>query len=111
VTRGDVIITSGGPDYLGKPRPAVVVQAIALDSLSSITVCPTTTQAGGDEAIRLPVEPSSTNGLLRRSWLMVDKLSTLPRTKIGRSVGRLTEADLRLLDQRLALFLGLSAAA
>ena len=39
---------------------------------------------------------------------MVDKITTVPRTKIGQQIGRLTERTIEQLDQSLLLFLGLT---
>jgi len=38
---------------------------------------------------------------------MVDKVSTIPRSKVGRLVGRLDNQELSQLNRRVALFLGL----
>jgi mRNA interferase MazF len=40
---------------------------------------------------------------------MVDKISTLPRTKLGRRIGNLGDADMLRLNQALVVFLGLAA--
>lgn len=37
---------------------------------------------------------------------MADKLSTLPRTKLGRRIGVLAEPDMRRLEHAVLLFLG-----
>jgi mRNA interferase MazF len=39
---------------------------------------------------------------------MVDKISTLPKTKVGRRIGQLDAADVARLNQRVVLFLGLA---
>jgi mRNA interferase MazF len=37
--RGEVWTVSGGRDYAGKPRPAVIVQDDSFDATDSITIC------------------------------------------------------------------------
>ncbi len=96
-------------DYAGKPRPAVVIQDDAFAGLASITVCGFTTDDINVFPTRPSVEPDALNGLASRSWLMVDKVLTVPREKVGKRVGELTPADLARLDQALLLFLGLAA--
>ncbi len=39
---------------------------------------------------------------------MADKVTTVPRTKLGEKIGVLTEADMLALDQALIVFLGLA---
>jgi mRNA interferase MazF len=39
---------------------------------------------------------------------MVDKISTLPKYKLGRRIGRLDAEDVSLLNRSVALFLGLA---
>lgn len=58
--------------------------------------------------LRITVEPSPANGLRKTSQVMVDKVMTLPRDKLGPPFGRL-EADTMLQVERcLALFLGIA---
>ena len=107
VKRGDIWTVAGGPDYVGKPRPAVVVQRNEFDATPSITVCPLSSTAVENVHARFAITPSELNGLELRSYALVDKLSTIPRSKVGRFIGRLDTKDLSLLNQRIALFLGL----
>src|SRR3546814_4718765 len=76
-------------DY-GKPRPALIVQSNLLAELESLVICPITS-AVRDAAFRITVEPDNANGLRVLSQVMVDKLSTLPRSKISKPFGRLDD--------------------
>ena len=58
--------------------------------------------------IRLAIEPSGSNALSHRSWLMTDKVITVPRTKVGERVGRLGDIDIARLNRAIAIFLGLT---
>ena len=108
MTRGDVVaIADRAGDFTGKPRPAVVVQADAFDALDSVTVCPLTAQDAGEAVTRLPVGPSPELPLDRASWIVVDKISTVRRNRIGRRIGCLSQADLQRLSGSIAVFLGL----
>ena len=42
---------------------------------------------------------------------MVDKVTTMPRTKLGRRIGRLGDADIVWLNRAIATFLGLAGPA
>ena len=107
MTRGELWTASGGPAYAGKPRPVVILQDDRFDATGSITVCPLTTDRTDAPLLRLPVEPADENGLRVPSRMMVDKITTVPRAKIGRRVGRLSDEDLTRLNRAVLIFLGL----
>jgi mRNA interferase MazF len=111
VTRGEVWTVSGGPDYAGKPRPAVIVQDDAFDATTSITICPFTTQRTAAPLLRLTIEPSAENGLQVASQLMVDKITTVSKRKLEHRVGRLEVEDVVRLNRAVLVFLGLAGAA
>ena len=89
--RGEIWTVSGGKDYAGKPRPVVVIQDDRFDATDSITICAFTTNETDLPLFRLKVEPNARNGLRAACRLMVDKISTVPKTKIGARVGRLDD--------------------
>ena len=106
--RGEVWTVSGGKDYAGKPHPVVIVQDDAFDATDSITVCSCTTDPTEAPLFRLPVEPSERNGLRSSSRLMVDKITTVPKSKVGERIGRLDDEDMVRLNQAVMVFLGLA---
>ena len=106
--RGDSWTVAGGRDYAGKPRPAVIVQDDSFDATDSITVCAFTTDATDAPLFRLPVEPDERNGLRVPCRLMVDKITTVAKTKVGARVGRLGDEDILRLNQAVLVFLGLA---
>ena len=106
--RGDIWTVSGGKDYAGKPRPVVIVQDDSFDATDSITVCSFTTDPTDAPLFRLPVEPSERNGLRATSRLMVDKITSVPKSKVGVLIGRLDEEDVVRLNQAVLVFLGLA---
>jgi mRNA interferase MazF len=54
------------------------------------------------------VEPTELNGLRGANRLMVDKISSVPKGKLGVRVGRLDQADILRLSQAMLVFLGLA---
>jgi len=107
--RGEIWTVAGGQDYAGKPRPVVIVQDDAFDATASVTICAFTTDKTDAPLFRLPVTASDRNGLRADCQLMVDKITTVPKTKVGARVGRLDDADLVRLNQAMMVFLGLAA--
>jgi mRNA interferase MazF len=106
--RGDIWAVAGGKDYAGKPRPVVIVQDDSFDATDSITVCAFTTDETEAPLFRLPIEPNARNGLRAACRLMVDKISTVPKTKVGARIGRLEDEDILRLNQAVLVFLGLA---
>lgn len=106
--RGEVWTVSGGADYAAKPRPGVIVQDDRFVETNSITVCLFTSKTAEAPLVRPPIEPSSRNGLRATSRLMADKITTLPRSKLGSCIGRLDDEDLVRLDRAMLVFLGLA---
>ena len=106
--RGEVWTVAGGKDYAGKPRPVVIVQDDSFDATDSITICAFTTDETDAPLFRLPVEPNERNGLRAAARLMVDKMTTVPKIKVGARVGRLDDEDILRLNQAVLVFLGLA---
>ena len=106
--RGDVWTVAGAKAYAGKPRPVVIVQDDSFEATDSITVCPFTTDETEAPLFRLAIEPNERNGLRAACRLMVDKITTVPKTRIGARVGRLDDTDILRLNQAVLVFLGLA---
>ncbi len=106
--RGDIWTVSGGTDDAGKPRPVVIVQDDSFDGTDSITICAFTTDETDAPLFRLPVEPNERNGLRTESRMMVDKITTVPKSKVGARVGKLDDEDILRLNQAVLVFLGLA---
>ena len=105
--RGDVWTVSGA-GYAGKPRPAVIVQDDRFDATASVTVCAFTTDETEAPLFRLSVTPSERNGLGSVSRLMVDKLTTVSKDRLGQRLGRLDGEDEVRLNRAILVFLGLA---
>lgn len=105
--RGDIWTVSAA-GYAGKPRPAVIVQDDRFDATASITICVFTTDATEAPLFRLPVSPSERNGLREVSRLMVDKLTTVSRERLGARIGSLDDEDIVRLNRAVMVFLGLA---
>ena len=108
--RGEVWTAAGGPDYAGKPRPVAIVQDNRFDFTNSVTICGITSDNPPAPFFRLLVAPNEINSLDRPSYLMVDKVTTIPKTKLGRRIGRLEDEDIVRLNRAIAVFLGLASA-
>ncbi len=106
--RGEIWTVAGGGRYTGKPRPALILQDDFFDNTDSLTVCAFTTDPEPAFLIRIPVEPSPTNGLERPSWIVVDKITTVPRTRLGKRVGLLDDTPMAAVEGAILAFLGIA---
>ena len=106
--RGEIWTVAGGGDVTGKPRPAVILQHDACDGTDSVTICAFTTDPTDLPLFRIQVHPSSGNGLSTTSRLMVDKITTVSRRRLGHRIGVLQRSDLQRLNQSAIVFLGLA---
>ncbi len=107
--RGDIWTIAGGQGYAGKPRPVVIVQDDSFNATDSVTICAFTSDETEAPLFRLRVDPSPRNGLRITCRMMVDKVTTVPKSKVGVRVGRLSDEDILRLNRSLAVFLGLAS--
>lgn len=99
--RAEIWTVSGGADYTGKPRPAVIIQDDHFDT-DSVTLCPFTTDPTDAPLFRLLIEPDQGNGLDGPSRIMVDKVTTVRRSRLGMKVGVLDDASVLRLNRRFS---------
>lgn len=105
IKRGDLVSVTLQGAY-GKPRPGLVIQSNLFAEHPSVTVLPLTSELVDAPLIRIRVEPTAENGLQRPSQIMVDKTSTLPRTKIGGPFGHIDDETMLAVVRALTVFLG-----
>jgi mRNA interferase MazF len=106
VRRGDIVTAVFAGAY-GKPRPAVLMQDDAFEALPSATVLPITGDLRDLPVIRIDIGVGPESGLRRPSQVMVDKIQTIPRTRLGQRLGRLDTATPERIEGTLGRFLGL----
>jgi mRNA interferase MazF len=91
VKRGDLYYVNP-PGFLGKVRPAVIVQANVFNhNPPSVTLCLLTSTLV-DLRLRVTLQPSKVNGLEKPSQVMIDKVMTLPLDKLSNRIGAVSAA-------------------
>ena len=105
--RGDFVSVAMQGDF-GKPRPALVIQADQFVEHSTVTVLPTTSMLVVAPLLRITVQPSAENGLLKPSQVMVDKAMTVKRDKVEQAFGRIDLNVMVEIERCLAVFLGIA---
>src|SRR5262249_42008416 len=98
------------PGDYGKPRPALVVQSDLFDEThASVSVAPVTSTIVDAPLFRLIVEPSPLTGLRSVSQIMIDKVTTVRRDRLGKTIGRADDEVLSRVNRALALWFGIAA--
>ena len=106
--RGDVVLVVV-PSELRRPRPGVVVQADEFnEELSTIFVCPISSDLQERLPLRPIIEADPSNGLRLRSQIMTDKMIALRHDRIRRVIGHIGRETSEHLDRALLVVLGLA---
>lgn len=103
--RGDLVTIALQGAY-GKPRPALIIQSDLFAEHPSVTILPITSELRNTPLFRVAVSVSEHNRLSVTSEVMVDKVQTVPRDKIGEVFGHLAEEDMLAVSRALAVFMG-----
>jgi mRNA interferase MazF len=86
----------------------VIVQDDRFDATDSVTICAFTTDPTEAPLLRIPITADAMNGLRQPSSLIVDKITTMPRSKLGEQIGRLADEDMVALSRAIVVFLGVA---
>jgi len=106
--RGEIWTAVFSGDY-GKPRPALVVQSdLVSEDYASVVLCPITSDLVDHNRFRITLEPTATTGLRKRSQVMVDKITALPKAKVREQVGELEDWQLAEVYEALLFLIGIT---
>jgi mRNA interferase MazF len=75
---------------------------------ASVTIVPVTSTLLDAPLFRLTLEPSPETGLRSLSQIMVDKVTTVKRDKIGKKIGRVGDDTMIRVNRAVALWFGLT---
>ena len=88
---------------MAQTRPVVIVSRDVLnDRIDTVTVCPLTTQRRPGWRSRIGIHVSGG----RDADIAVDQIRTISKTRLGRSPGKLSEADARALRRLITEMYG-----
>jgi len=105
--RGSFVTIAMQGDF-GKPRPALVVQSDKFNAHATITVLLVTTTLIDAPLFRVNVTPDDKNGLKQTSQVMVDKIMTIKRDKLGDVFGSASDELMLEVNRSMAVFLGIA---
>lgn len=107
VNRGD-FVTIAMPGDFGKPRPALVIQSDQFKEHATVTILLVTTTLIEAPLFRVSVQPGKKNGLQKSSQVMVDKVMTVKRNKLGAAFGTASDEVMLEVGRCLAVFVGIA---
>ena len=106
--RGDVVTVATRGAYTSKPRPALVVQSDAFNEThASVTICPITSDCVDAPLFRVTLPAGQRTGLQAMSQVMVDKVVSVPREAIGRTIGQAESSELNQVGHALLAWLAI----
>ena len=108
MTRGDFVRVALSGDF-GKPRPALIIQSSAFLTHPSMIVLPVTSNLVDAPLVRVEVQPNEVNNLQKPSQIMIDKVMTVRREKVGEPFGRASDETMLMVSRNLMVFLGIAA--
>lgn len=106
--RGELWTAAAGQGYAGKPHPVLIIQDDRFDATDSITICPLTTTVADIPLLRIPLQPNTTNGLATPSSIMIDKITTVHRSKLGQRIGKVSTTEMLQMERGLLVYLGMT---
>ena len=91
-----------------KPQPALVVQSDLFGAHPSVTVLPITSTHHDTPLLRVTVQADAANGLRAASQVMIDRLQSVPRDRLGPVFGHADDETMLAVNRALAVFVGLA---
>jgi mRNA interferase MazF len=107
MNRGELVTVALSGDF-GKQRPALVIQAKQFEEIGTVTVLLLSGTLVDAPLIRVMVQPMPVNGLNKPSQVIVDKVMTVKRERLGPVFGRLDDETMLAVTRTLAVFLGIA---
>ncbi|OCK58053.1 type II toxin-antitoxin system PemK/MazF family toxin [Bradyrhizobium sp. LMTR 3] len=106
--RGSIVLVVV-PSELGRPRPGVIVQADEFTKdLSTVFVCPLSSDVQEGLLLRPIIEAEPSNGLRLRSQIMTDKMIALRQDRVRSIIGQIDSKTSEQFDRALLVVLGLA---
>lgn len=105
--RGDLVTVALSGDF-GKPRPALIIQSDLFGETETVTVLLVSGTLVDAPLIRIAIQPDAVNGLNKPSQVMIDKMMTVRRERLGKSFGRADDEIMLSVMRSLTVFLGLA---
>ncbi|MCL2787052.1 MAG: type II toxin-antitoxin system PemK/MazF family toxin [Micrococcales bacterium] len=108
IVRGEVWTLAGGAGRLSsKPRPVLIVQSDLFEASDFVTVALVTSTLV-DSPTRVPLPTTNQVGLDRESFVMADKLHTVPRANLRTRCGTIPPATMLEVERAILVFLGIA---
>jgi mRNA interferase MazF len=93
--------------YAAKLRPVLIVQSDRVTEYDSTVACLVTSFDNPSNIARVEVQPNDSNGLKKRSFIMVDKIYSFEKSDMTSCIGALDEEKINEVKEKLRYLLEL----
>lgn len=107
MNRGDFVTIAMQGDF-GKPRPALVIQSDHFSEHGTVSVLLISSTLVDVPLLRVTIQPNANIGLQKPSQIMIDKVMTVRRDKLGAAFGSAGDSAMLEVGRCLAVFLGIA---
>lgn len=105
--RGDLVTVTVNGDF-GKPRPALIIKSDSFGGLATVTVLLVTSALIDAPLLRITINPDTTNNLRKISQIMIDRVMTIKKEKVGPQFGKLNPNTMVEVERHLSIYLGIT---
>jgi len=106
VKRGEIWVGTETSDYTRKPRPWIIVQSDRFSDTDSVLAIPLTSMSVDLPLLRVAVGAGGSTGLQIDSWVMLEKLNVMRRSRLRKRIGVIGDVTLAELERKLMVVLG-----
>lgn len=106
VSRGAIVLARGPLPDMAEARSFVVIQSdLFNETHATITLCPLTSNVGGEALFRVALSPQEHTGLDVEYEVQVDKVISIRRERIAQVIGHASATRMEQVDQALRRWL------
>ena len=106
--RGEIWVGTETSDYARKPRPWIIIQGDRFRDTDSVLALPLTSVSVDLPLFRVAVGAGESTGLQTDSWVMLEKLNVMRRSRLHKRIGTIGDTALAELERKLMVVLGLA---
>jgi mRNA interferase MazF len=104
MNRGDIYVL-GEQRYLKKPRPVIIIQSDRYNKDESVVTVLVTSESVREKEYRIKIKATKSNGLKKDSFVMIDKIVSIPREKLAKHIGKIGKKTMQTIHAKLVDFL------
>ena len=105
IERGAIHTMQAKGPYTGKPRPALILQNTDIP-FDSVVILLMTTTFRDAPSFRVAIAPGAGNRLGETTYVMCEKIVTIPKANLGASLGLVDDEAMKRIEAAVLTVLG-----